>query len=298
MLRRNVYKSFKNITIITTFFGLYKLIEYFNYKIPPLYSTILFIIIAAIILTPFINLLNRPIVSRLFGVLTTENVIQINKKYKIKVLKDGRPHITSTRELIFIKQPKIGKFGELFDLVSMDRNIPLKKVKKVLWRTSDADEIHTERKEQNKVIIYWKPKSSIKLFSPFIHTFRTIPFTSFNDPANYFEIYRECPAAHIELLIETRKKIEYGIAFKNPRKFKKDIDKYKYALNLKNPLCPAPKIEGTKLFWKIDNPEIGAVYTICFFYEGGIDYIKKIIEEENCKKLIPSIKQWVKQWLE
>ena len=279
MFKKQAYISFEIIIKLSTLFALYQLVIYLHSKISYPFSLILFIVISFIISLPFFLGLRRSLLTRLFGILITKNSVTIQKDYKIKVNVEGTPSITSTRGLVFIENPKIGKHGELFDLFGLDKHIQINHID---WKSPDAIEIGRRRKGRNKVVIHWEPKEKINILSsPYNHTFHWTPLISYNDSGNYFEIYRDNPAGHINVSIETQKEIEYSVAFKNPKNFKNDIERYKHALNLKNPECPQPLTGGKKIEWAMDNPEIGAIYTICFFYKDGVAYWKQILNKKN-----------------
>lgn len=278
MFKKQAHISFEIIVKLSTLFALYQLVIYLHSEISYPFSLMVFVVITFIISLPFFLGLRRSVLTRLFGILITKNSITIQKDYLIKVNVEGIPSITSTRELVLIKNPKIGKDGELFDLFGLDKRIPINRID---WKSPDAIEIDRKRKGRNKVVIYWEPKENIKILSsPYNHTFQWTPLISYNDPGNYFEMYRDNPAGHIKVSIETQKEVKYSVAFKNPKSFKNDIERYKYALNLKKPECPQPLAEGKKIEWAMDNPGIGAIYTICFFYKNGVAYWKQILNKK------------------
>jgi len=277
LFKKQAHIAFKIIVTLTVLFALYQLVIYLHSKIPYPFSLILFVFILLIISLPFFLGLQHSLLARLFGILITENIVTIQKDYRIKINVKGAPSITSTRGLVFIKKPKIGKYGELFDLFALDKHLQINRID---WKSPDAIEIGRRKKGRNKVVIHWEPKEKIKILgSPYNHTFHWTPLVSYNDSGNYFEIYRTNPAGHVKVSIETQKEVEYSVAFKNPKNFKNDIERYKYALNLKNPKCPQPLAEGKKIEWEMDNPKIGAIYTVCFFYKDGVLYWKQILKK-------------------
>lgn len=246
-----------------------------------LLSSLILFGLVLIISFPFIlRYFYNPHVFSLFRLSPPDSFITTHSKHEVNIDNNGDAIVISTREMIFLKNPKK---WELFDTIFVHRGLSKEYFR---WESADGEEISRVWVGKDMLVIFWRPQKDreIKPKQPYIHCYSWNLKDCYNDPANHWIAFPSSETGSYTLKVKTTKSIEKSVGFALTwRKYyilkKKQYLLYDYARKLKETGCPAPIISEDKnsLIWTLQDITGNKVYACIFYHENAYKWIDKLL---------------------
>lgn len=255
----------ESISFVVTLYGLWQIIRIMR----PSPTILRYVIVAVLLIAiafPLIYRLTRPPLLREYNLPPiSKEFLVTSHKIEVTIQKTGAKAMTS-RDYTFIKKPKK---GDLYDLVEVTGEIAPHMVH---YNSPDSDQIEFERRNRNKLIIYWKPKSEVYPYTIYPHRFSWTPSVRLDDDINYFFISPTYLTGITSIEIQTYRAINESFAFTTKKLFKDEESVYRYAIFLKKTSLPQPLVDDSRLAVRLEisNPKPGIRHYLVWSHDKSI----------------------------
>lgn len=190
--------------------------------------------------------------------------------------------IDRQKDMLFFSEPKPDDFIDLID------TLPGHEVAKSTYQSSDSAMAGFAYTTPHQLVIYWKPKRSIKPLIVYRHQHRHQSPSPYGPDGFYHSIIFDRETGRSEVTIDLPKPVEELLAFVMPRHLDQVSEAvlYKYGLTGGKKDCMQPTVDasGTKISWVVERPTMGRRYVIFALYQGEkAGFIKRM---NNPKKAV------------
>lgn len=199
------------------------------------------------------------------GVICAEHV------KSIWIDNDWRARVTTKRTLIFLSEPGDGDLRDTYTLG------PEQTLERVVYDSPDAVEITRERRRDDTIVIYWRPRVPITKYALYVHQDTWIPSTPYQQAAIFTEYRCEGKTGAYATEIVTPLAFETAVAFKRPRWLRLTNQRAlaKYAMKCLEEMVPGterPAITNNskRVEWRIVGPKPGDRYVCVAFHQHGL----------------------------
>jgi hypothetical protein len=186
---------------------------------------------------------------------------------------DWRARITTKKTLVFLSEPSD---GDLHDSYTLGEGQTLERV---VYDSPDAVEITRERRRDDTVVIYWRPRGPITKYALYVHQDTWIPPTPYQQSAIFTEYRCEGRTGAFAAEIVTPLAFEMAVAFKRPRwpRLTNPRALVKYAMKFleagaadAGAARPAITNNSKRVEWRIVGPKPGDRYVCVAFHQHGL----------------------------
>lgn len=271
-LSRGWGPSQAGIGVALAFYGLLQLIrDTRDWSHSIVVATLATIMILVILLAPFLYHLLVASSFREIGHerFKSERVCAKHEK-RIQVFADRTAWVAVKRTFVFLEQPHEDDF---YDSYAIDPTLEIKNFK---YHSEDAVEVGRRRISPDKISVFWRPKSPIRPFIPYVHDDAWSPPVRYDQPAAFSSFICTEEVGEVNVRLELPFDVEYVCLFRRPRWKKLDSDSayIRYALRSSDFRWGSAEILSNQrtIAWRMYNPPVGRTYDCVFFEPDGLAY--------------------------